>query len=123
MLRVQAEHIGFLAMIECEGRIVNSDAAFRLRNAVVCEADAGIIVLDLTEVTALEGGGLGMLVFLQRWAHDHSIRLKLFNPRPSIRWRLEHASTLYEFDFASLGEMTDILSRAEVQSAIMAQAA
>lgn len=123
MLKVQADHIGSLAMIECEGRIVNSDAAFRLRDAVLCEGDASIIVLDLTEVTALEGGGLGMLVFLQRWAHDRDIRMKLFNPRQSVLWRLERASTLYEFEFASLAEMTEILGRAEAESSFVPLAA
>ena len=118
-MSLQTENIGFLSIIECEGRIVNSDAAFGLRDAVLCEADASVIVLDLTEVTALEGGGLGMLVFLQRWAHDHSIRMKLFNPRPSVRFRLEHASTFYEFDIASLDEMTEMLSRAEEQSSLV----
>ena len=30
-----------------------------------------------------------MLMFLQRWAHDHDIRLKLYSPRLSVRERLE----------------------------------
>jgi len=73
MLRIQTENIGNLAILECEGRIVNSESAFRLRNAVTSQTDASVTVLDLTEVHALDGGGLGMLVFLQRWAHDHHV--------------------------------------------------
>jgi anti-anti-sigma regulatory factor len=119
MLKIHSETIGNLAMIECEGRIVNSDAAFRLRDAVICEGDAGVIVLDLTEVGALESGGLGMLVYLQRWAHDHDIQLKLFNPTSSVRHRLKRASTLYEFQIASLNEIMELLSRAETQQALV----
>jgi anti-anti-sigma factor len=124
MLRIQTENIGNLAILECEGRIVNSESAFRLRNAVTSQIDASVTVLDLTEVHALDGGGLGMLVFLQRWAHDHHIQLKLFNPSSSVRHRLEHASTLYEFEIARLHEMTELLIRAEEQkSEVSSQAA
>jgi hypothetical protein len=67
MLTVQIETLGDLAVVECEGRIVRSEAAFELRKGVNSQSDARIIVLDLSEVSAIEGGGLGMLVFLQRW--------------------------------------------------------
>jgi anti-anti-sigma regulatory factor len=113
MLSIHMENIGEMAVIECEGRIVRSEAAFELRKAVNLQSDARIIVLDLSEVTAIEGGGLGMLVFLQRWAHDHDIRLKLFNPRRSVRDRLEQASSMREFDIATLDEMTALLACAD----------
>ena len=113
MLNVHIENIGETAVIECEGRIVRSEAAFELRKAINLQSDARIIVLDLSEVTAIEGGGLGMLVFLQRWAHDHDIRLKLFNPRQSVRDRLEHASSMREFEIATLDEMMALIACAD----------
>ncbi len=94
MLSVQIESICDLAVVECEGRIVQSEAAFRLREAVTSQRDARIIVLDLSEVRAIEGSGLSMLGFLQRWDYDHDIRLKLFNPSKSVQNRLEHASSV-----------------------------
>src|ERR1700730_15282314 len=48
MLSVSIENIGDLAVIECEGRVVRSEAAFRLREAVTSQQDARIIVLDLS---------------------------------------------------------------------------
>jgi anti-anti-sigma regulatory factor len=111
MLSVHIENIGEMAIIECEGRIVRSEAAFKLREALNLQSDARIIVLDLSEVYAIEGGGLGMLVFLQRWAQDHDIRLKLFNPRQSVRDRLEQASSMGEFDIVTLDEMMALLAR------------
>jgi anti-anti-sigma regulatory factor len=117
MLSVHIENIGELAVIECEGRIVRSEDAFALRNAVNLQSDARIIVLDLSEVTFIEGGGLSMLVFLQRWAYDHDIRLKLFNPRQSVRARLEHAGSIREFDIATLDEMMALLACADVRYA------
>ena len=62
MLSVYIENIGDLAVVECEGRVVRSEAAFKLREAVTSQREARIIVLDLSDVRAIEGGGLGMLV-------------------------------------------------------------
>ena len=110
MLSVHIEKIGDLTVVECEGRIVRSEAAFRLRRAVVSQTEARIIVLDLSEVSAVAGGGLGMLVLLQRWAQDHDIRFKLFNPRQAVSDKLEHASSLRKFDIATLDEMVALLA-------------
>ena len=118
MLTVHVETLGDMAVVECKGRIVRSEAAFKLRKAVTSRRDARIIVLDLTEVPAIEGGGLGMLVFLQRWAYDHDIRLKLFNPRQSVQDRLDHAKPMREFDIATLDEMMALLVRADSRYAL-----
>jgi len=64
MLNVTVENIGELAVVECEGRIVQREATIKLRKAVTSQTDARIVVLELSEVHAIEGGGLGMLVFL-----------------------------------------------------------
>ncbi len=110
MLNVLIENIGDIAVIECEGRIVQDEAAFNLRKAVASQTDARIIVLDLSEVSAIAGGGLGMLVSLQRWTQDHDIRLKLFNPRQSVRDRLKYASSMRDFDIATLDELMALLA-------------
>ena len=113
MLNLSVENIGDLAVVQCEGRIVQSEAAFKLRQAVISQGDAQVVVLDLSEVHAVEGGGLGMLMFLQRWAHDHSIRFKLFNPSKSVRTRLEQTGWLFEFDIPTLDEMMVLLGLAD----------
>jgi anti-anti-sigma regulatory factor len=69
------------------------------------------VVLDLSEVSAVEGGGLGMLIFLQRWTHDHDIGFKLFNPSRYVREKLEMVSAMSEFDIASLHEMMALLGQ------------
>jgi anti-anti-sigma regulatory factor len=116
MLSVHIENVGDMAVVECEGRIVQSEAAFKLRQAVHSQSAARIIVLDLSEVSAIEGGGLGMLMFLQRWAQDHDIRLKLFNPRQPVRNRLEQASSMREFDIVTLDEMMALVVHTDVRS-------
>jgi len=112
MLKINVDNIGDLAIVECEGRIVRSEAAFKLRDAVTAQVGARTVVVELTEVKAIEDGGLGVLVFLQRWAHDHNIRLKLFNPSKFVRRRLELVRTLSDFDIPTLDEMMTLLDSA-----------
>ncbi len=114
------EKIGDLAVIECEGRVVRSEAAFKLRKAVTSLRDTRIIVLDLSEVRAMEGGGLGMLVFLQRWACDHDIQFKLFNPTRSVLARLELVNSITKLKVATLDEMMALLANADRRYALAA---
>jgi len=114
MVGIHIETFGDLAVVECEGRIVNSDAAFALRNAVTSQTGARIVILDLSEVDAIGGGGVGMFAFLQRWANDHHIRLKLFNPSRSLRQRLDQTTSIPAFEFATIDEMIAYLHRADV---------
>ncbi|OLC94390.1 MAG: hypothetical protein AUH86_14505 [Acidobacteria bacterium 13_1_40CM_4_58_4] len=120
MLSVHIEKVGDMAVVECEGRIIRSEAAFMLRNAVTSQTEARIVVLDFSELDAIGGGGLGMLMFLQRWAYDHYIRLKLFNPSRSVRERLEHAGSMPAFEIATLDEMMAFLARADSRYALAA---
>ena len=113
MLELSVERIGELAVVECKGRIVRSEAAFKLRRAVTSLEDSGIVVLDLSEISAIEGGGLGMLLFLERWAFDHAIQFKLFNPTKSVHERLELVSSIRPFNIASLHEMIALLTNAD----------
>jgi anti-anti-sigma regulatory factor len=110
MLTVHTDPLGDLVVVECEGRIVRSEAVFKLREAVMSQAAARFIVLDLSQVDAIGGGGVGMLVFLQRWACDHDIRLKLFSPSKSVVDGLEHHSSTRIFEIADLREMMALLA-------------
>jgi anti-anti-sigma regulatory factor len=120
MLDLAIEKIGDLAVVECLGRIVRSEAAFKLREAVTSLPDMGIIVLDLSEVSAIEAGGLDMLLSLQRWAYDRDIQLKLFNPRLSVRERLEYVSSKPQFDIATLQEVLALMVNANSRYALAA---
>jgi anti-anti-sigma regulatory factor len=112
MSTIHAEQFGDMVVIGCEGRIVQPEAAYRLRNAVIAEADSRIIVLDFSEVDTVESGGLGMLAYLQLWAFARGIRLKLFNPSSRVLERIERAS-LHPWQIASVDEMTALLMLAD----------
>lgn len=111
MLSLHLERVDGYVIIECRGRIVRSESAFTLRNAVMSQADARTIVLDLSEVQAVEAGGLGMLSFLVRWAHEHDVRLKVFNPVQAVYQKLVRAHLTSECELATPSEMQALWSR------------
>jgi anti-anti-sigma regulatory factor len=111
MFNIHVEVIGDIAVVQCEGRIVQSDAAYRLRDEILSQRNARVVVVELSEVDTIEGGGLGMLAFLQRWAHDHNIKLKLFNPSSSVQDRLDH-SWMPSLDVATTDEVIALLDGA-----------
>jgi anti-anti-sigma factor len=120
MLNVTVENIGELAVVECEGRIVQRDSAHKLREAVTTLTDARIVVLELSKVSALGGGALGMLVFLQRWARENNIRFLLFNPSESVQSALKRAGSIAEFYIPSFEEMMALLAYANSRYALAA---
>ena len=109
MLNLTVEKIGKVAVLHCEGRIVRRDAAFRLRDAVTQQRRASVVLLDLSGVKALEGGGLGMLLFLQMWTRDQGIQFKLFDPPASVRQSLERTRSAAAFEIAGMGEVLSLL--------------
>jgi anti-anti-sigma regulatory factor len=101
MPSIHIDNVGEMTIIECADRFVRHEAAFKLRDAVTSQTDARVVVLDLTEMHAIGGGGLGTLLLLQKWAQDHDIRFKLFNPSRPVRDKLKHV----DFEIASLEQM------------------
>ena len=115
MFRINVEKLNDVAVVECKGRIVRSDSVFKLRDFVQSQAPVGTIALDMSEVEAIGGGGLGMLAFLERWTHDRGIRLKLFSPSRAVLQGLEQTRALLNFEIASFHEMMDLLSETDNQ--------
>jgi anti-anti-sigma regulatory factor len=112
MLNVTIAKLGDLAVVGCEGRLVERESSYKLREAVTSQTDARIVVLELSEVRAIGGGGLGMLVFLQRWAREHNIRFLLFHPSTSVQNKLKRARAIAEFYITTLEEMRALLAYA-----------
>ena len=110
MLNLVVEKIGDVAVIHCAGRIVRSEAAFQLRSAVTRQTDARVVLLDLSRVGAVEGGGLGMLVFLHLWTRDHGIQLKVVSPVAAVRQRLERARHDTDIEIAGMSEVLTVLA-------------
>ena len=120
MLAIRVENLSDLAIIECKGRIVRSECVFKLRDVVQAQADARVIALDLSAVEAIGGGGLGMLAFLDRWARDHDIQLKLFSPSRSVVDGLVHNRLMPNIEIATFHEMMDMLAQADSRYSLAA---
>ena len=110
MFNLKVEKIGKIAVVHCQGRIVRSDAAFQLRDAVTAQRRSRLILLDLSHVEALEGGGLGMLLFLQSWIHSLGIQLKVFAPPAAVRQSLERNRSA-AVEIAGMSEVRSLLGQ------------
>jgi anti-anti-sigma regulatory factor len=120
MLNITVANIGELAVVGCEGRIVQRESAYKLRQAVISQTDARIVVLELSEVRAIGGGGLGMLVLLQRWAREHNVRFLLFHPSKSVQNKLKRSRSIAEFYISSSEEMRALLAYANSRHSLAA---
>ncbi|HZQ22778.1 MAG TPA: STAS domain-containing protein [Terriglobales bacterium] len=108
-LLLDVQHTGDVAVVNCAGRIVRGDATCALKEAVLSQRDSRVIVLDLSEVEMIDGGGLGALVFLRRWTKDKGVQLKLVNPSNLIRELLERTRLTQIFDISSVDDALTIL--------------
>jgi len=109
MFGVHVEKIGDVAVILCEGRMIGSDAAFRLRDEVRRQRNSTVVLLDLSELSFMGGDVLGMLVFLQAWTRDLGIQFKLFDPQPQVRLSLQRLRLTTEFEIASMDDVLSML--------------
>lgn len=89
MLNATIHYLGQTAVVGCVGRIVAGGEADTLRKAVLSQRKRRAVVLDLSGVDTIDGGGIGLLVFLHGWAHAAGINLHLMNPARLVREVLE----------------------------------
>ena len=105
-MQIRIDALSDLSVLEGEGEIVSMEDALRLRYAVMSRR-APDIIMDVTEVSAIEEEGLEMLLFLRRWTVAHDIRLRLYNPSSSVRARLQQAGCISEI--TTLNEMVGLV--------------
>lgn len=110
--QVKSKQADDVAVLQCTGRIVRGEAIRRLKDTVVSLKNPRVVVLDLSEVEMLDGGGLGLLVFLHRWTRDRNIQLKLVNPSSFVREMLDRTRLTCVFDISSVHDAVEILCTA-----------
>jgi anti-anti-sigma factor len=108
-LHIKSEQAGDVAVLQCAGRIVRGEALQLLKDAVTSLRQPRVIVLDLSAVEMLDGGGLGMLVFWHCWTRDNGIQLKLVNPSNFVREMLEQTGLTSFLHVSSLDEAVEVL--------------
>lgn len=110
MLTIDVEKTLDVAVVRCAGRIVRGEEVCTLRNAVVLENNTRVIVLDLSEVESLDGGGLSALVSLHHWSRSRGIQLKLVEPSHFVREMLTRTGLDTVFHISSLKDALAVLA-------------
>ena len=90
MLKVHAKKLDTVAILCLQGRIVNGETEI-LRNAVHSLPEVSAVILDLARVTAVDAGGLGVMLELRALAESKGIRFELMNVTKWISRVLELA--------------------------------
>jgi anti-anti-sigma factor len=107
--KIKSEQAGDVAVLQCAGRIVRGEAIHSLKHAVTSLKQPRVVVLDLTDVEVLDGGGLGTLVFLHRWTRDNGIQMKIVNPSTFVREMLDRTRLSCVFNISSVEDAVEIL--------------
>lgn len=110
MLKVHAKKLGTVAILCLQGRIVRGETA-ALRNAVQAQSSVGTVILDLTRVTAIDAGGLGVMLQLREQAQEKGIDLKLMNVTKLVNRQLEITRLNSVFQVTSGAEILSTVSR------------
>jgi anti-anti-sigma factor len=108
MLTVRSEKAGDVVVVKCAGRIVRGEEN-ALREAVLQEKLARVVVLDLSDVESVDAGGLNLLVYLHRWTENNRTHLKLVNPRPFVHEMLTRTHLNCVFEISTLQDAVRVL--------------
>ena len=112
MLTIDVEKADDVAVVHCGGRLVRGAEVATLRSAVVSEKTTRIVVLDLSQLEFMDGGGLNALVSLHHWTRNHGIQLKLVNPSSFVHEMLTRTRLNRVFDISSLHDALRVLGGA-----------
>jgi anti-sigma B factor antagonist len=88
VLSLEVQNSSEIMVVRCSGRIVQGSGTDELLRAVMSQ-DCRHIQIDLSRVKAIDAGGLGVLVTLERWARDGNRKIQLLNPSKRVRDALE----------------------------------
>ena len=88
MLAIHVQDFQETTVLRCSGRIVRGDGARDLLRAAMSQ-DSRHLQIDLSGVKAIDAGGLGVLVALEKWANDGNRTILLTNPSKRVREALE----------------------------------
>jgi anti-anti-sigma factor len=88
MLSVWSQISGERAVVHCAGRIVRGTEAI-LCVSVTSHVDKATVIVELSDVNAVDAAGLGVLALLAWWANAQAIELIVANPNSYVRNLLE----------------------------------
>jgi len=110
MLKVDSKKLETVAVLNLEGQIVNGETDI-LRKAVQSLSGASAVVLNLARVTAVDAGGLGVMLELRQQAEAKGIRFELMNVTEWVGRVLEITRLNTVFRITSKLELFPAVSR------------
>jgi len=124
MLVVNIHDLEDGVLLRCTGRIVAGEEVNILRSVALAHSDRKEIVLDLANVSTLDGAGIGVLAFLEGRTRTTGQRLRIQNPSTRVRGLLEltNLDSVIEISpsrqFQEICETIQASGRAELRPAI-----
>ena len=103
MLRVEIEQFQNTVTLRCSGRLVQGDGLEQLRRTVMSET-AKHLILDLSDVSSIDAGGLGELVELRQWAIDSARTFTVLNPSERVRELVVATNLQFVLDVTTTSE-------------------
>lgn len=99
MLKVHAKRLDAVEVLSLEGQIVTGDTEV-LQSVVQLASDTSDLILDLSNVTAVDAHGLGVLLQLREQTLSKGIHLELRNVnQPLYRiFEITRLNTVFDID-------------------------
>jgi anti-anti-sigma factor len=109
MLKVHTKNLGSVAILCLQGRLLNDEAA-TLRRAVETQSQVRLLVLDLSRVSTIDAGGLGVMLELREHAQSKGIDFKLMNVSKLVSRLLEITGLDSVFEVTSAANVLPVAS-------------
>jgi anti-anti-sigma factor len=110
MLKIDIEKTAAVVIVRCIGRLTRGEAVTSLKDVVVSKQNTQMILLDLSEVKAVDAGGVNALVSLHQWAVQRGIQVKLVHPSTFVREILTRFGLDGVFEISSLDDALVVLA-------------
>ena len=115
MLSATVQRLGDTSIFHLQGRLViDGDSWSILRNALLGQADASRIVINLAQVDRIDAWGLGALLRLRGWAHARGMTFKVMNTMYEVERILQLTRLNGVFEFCSLRDLFCLLHHAAI---------
>ena len=125
MLKVHTRNLGNVAFLCMQGQIVTGETetlrkAVHLQSEAQSDAQSGVstVVLDLTQVSTIDAGGLGVMLELRTLVQSKGIGFKLMNVSKPVGRVLEVTRLDSVFEVTSGVELFPAVSRRQPASAM-----
>ena len=110
MLKIETKNLGTAIVLDLQGQIVTGDTEM-LRHSMDSLADVKTVILDLTQVTAVDAHGLGVMLELREQATRREMNFQLMNVSQSLSRVLEITKLDTVFQITSVVEFFPTVSR------------